>query len=152
MDKSRYMNPAQVLAESLSDLYTNNVTMSPRPGLSKEQREMVREESEEIYSKIREGHLDFVTDTLASHIILLNNVVAVCHRKAKGSGYFKEFTELSIKATDQLRKSALALAQIKNVIVNIENLTLQQNNYVQLNQSQTPSEVIDAKTVVTAKA
>jgi hypothetical protein len=152
MEKSRYMNPAQVLAESLTDLYTSNLTMNPRPGLNQEQRETVKQESEEVYSEIQEGNLDFVTDTLASHIILLNNVVAVCHRKAKGSGYFKEFTELSIKATDQLRKSALALAQIKNVIVNIESVTLQQNNYMQLNQQQSSPEVIDAKTVVTAKA
>jgi len=152
MDRNKYMNPAQILANSLSDLYTNNISITPKAGLNQEQRESVIQESEAIYDEIREGQLDFVTDTLASHIILLNNVVAVCHRKAKGSGYFKEFTELSIKATDQLRKSALALAQIKNVIVTIENLTLQQNNYMQLNQSQTPSEVIDAKTVVTAKA
>ena len=152
MDRSKYMNPAQTLAESLSDLYTNNIGITPRAGLDKEQKETVKQECQLIYDEIRNGHLDFVTDTLASHIILLNNVVTVCHRKAKGSGYFKEFTELSIKATDQLRKSALALAQIKNVIVNIENVTLQQNNYVQLNQQQSSPEVIDAKTVVTAKA
>jgi hypothetical protein len=146
------MNPAQSLADSLSDLYANKLTTIPKPGLNKEQHETVMQESKDIYSEIQNGHLNFVTDTLASHIILLNNVVTVCHRKAKGSGYFKEFTELSINATDQLRKSALALAQIKNVIVNIENVTLQQNNYVQLNQQQTSPEVIDGKTVVTAKA
>lgn len=146
------MNPAQSLANSLSDLHSSTLTSFPKAGLNQEQKETVIQECKDIYNQIRAGHLDFVTDTLISHIILLNNVATVCHRKAKGGGYFKEFTELSIKATDQLRKSALALAQIKNVIVNIENLTLQQNNYVQFNQSQTPSEVIDAKTVVTAKA
>jgi hypothetical protein len=146
------MNPSQTLADSLSNLYTNNVTITPRAGLDKEQRDTVMQESKDIFTDIRNGNLDFVTDTLTTQIILLNNITAVCHKKAKGSGYFKEFTELSVKATDQLRKSALALAQIKNVIVNIENLTLQQNNYIQLNQQQKQKEVIDAKTVVTAKA
>ena len=146
------MNPAQTLADTLSSLYTNNISMTPRPGLNKEEREAVMEESKKIYSEIKQGNLDFVTDTLSTHIILLNNVVAVCHRKAKSGDYFKEFTELSIKASDQLRKSALALAQIKNVIVSIENLTLQQNNYIQLNQQQTSQKVIHGKTVVREQA
>jgi len=152
--KHKYLNPAQTVADSLSHLHTNNITSFPTPGLKKEEREIVENDCLILFSEIRDGNLDFVTDTLSSHIIILNNVAAVCHRKAKSGGYFREFTELSIKAADQLRKSGLALAQIKNVIVNIENLTLQQNNLIQLHTGQSTqtskSEVINGKTMVTA--
>ena len=152
MHTNRFINPVQTLANSLSNLYSSRLTTIPRPGLDSEQRAELIKKSEKLYREIRSGNLDFVTDTLSSHIILLNNVISVCHGKAKSSGYFREYTELSVKATDQLRKSALALAQIKNVIIGIENLTLQQNNYIQLNQQQTSNEeVINAKTKITTK-
>ena len=146
----KYLNVARVTADSLSSLYTNNITMTPTAGLSKEAREAVEEECAELFNEIRDGNLDFVTDTLASHVIILNNVAAVCHRKSKNGNHFTEYAELSMKASDQLRKSGLALAQIKNVIVNIENLTLQQNNLIQLNTGKPTQEVVYGKTMVTA--
>ncbi len=152
--RHKYLNPAQTVVDSLSNLYTNNITSFPTSGLKKEEREIVENECHTLFNEIRNGNLDFVTDTLSSHIIILNNVAAVCHRKSKSGNHFREYTELSIKAADQLRKSGMALAQIKNVIINIENLTLQQNNLLQLNTEQTTqaskSEVINGKTMVTA--
>ena len=150
--KHKYLNPAQAVADSISNLHTNNLTSFPKPGLSKEEKAEVAEECINLFSEIRNSNLDFVTDTLASHVIILNNVVAACHRKSKNGTHFQEFTELSIKAADQLRKSGLALAQIKNVIINIENLNLQQNNLVQLNTRQSKQEttpkVIHGKTTM----
>ena len=131
-----YMNPALLVANSISDLNSNKLTMYPKPGLDKDERAIVEDEANALFEKIREGNLDFITDALTAHVIILNNIASVCHKKAKGGDYFREFTELSIKASEQLRKSGLALAQIKNVILNIENLTIQQqNNLLQLNQA-----------------
>ncbi len=136
MQPSKYMNPAQMVVDGISNLHTNNLTMYPEAGLDKDERIVVEDESNAIFEKIRDGNLDFITDSLAAHTIILNNIASVCHRKAKSGSYFREFTELSIKASDQLRKSGLALAQIKNVILNIENITLQQqNNLIQLNEA-----------------
>jgi hypothetical protein len=153
MLKSRYLNPAEMVANTLSDIHINKMGIMPKAGLDKDGKQTVENDCLLLYNEIRNGNLDFVTDALASHVIILNNIVAVCHRKASSGSYFKEFTELSIKATDQLRKSGLALAQIKNVIINIENLTLQQNNLLQLNTGQQipkpTQEVIYGKTVVT---
>ena len=134
--KNKYMNPAKMVADSLSDLYVNNLSLNSKSMLSKEDRETIEDESNDVFEQIRKGNLNFITDALSAHTIILNNISAVCHRKAKTGGHFKEFTELSIKASDQLRKSGLALAQIKNVILNIENLTIQQQtNLLQLNQA-----------------
>ncbi len=148
--KHKYLNPAQVVADSISNLHTNNLTTFPKAGLSKDEKTEVAKECISLFSEIRNSNLDFVTDTLVSHVIILNNVVATCHRKSKNGTHFQEFTELSIKAADQLRKSGLALAQIKNVIINIENLNLQQNNLVQLNTEKPIQEVTYGKTMVTA--
>ncbi len=155
MKYSRHMNSAQMVADSLSSLHTNNLTMFPKAGLNKEERAIVEEESNAIFNEIRSGKLDFVTDTIAAHTIILSNITTVCLEKAKSGGYFKEYTELSIKASDQLRKSGLALAQIKNAIINIENLTIQQqNNIVLLNQEEKTfdtnpiPEVVNVKKVV----
>ena len=148
--KHKYLNPAQVVADSISNLHTNNLTNFPKAGLNKDERIEIIEECATLFNEINNSNLDFITDTLASHVIILNNVVATCHRKAKNGTYFKEFTELSIKASDQLRKSGLALAQIKNVIINIENLNLQQNNLIQLNTSKPSDEITYDKTMVTA--
>ena len=148
--KHKYLNPAQVVADSISNLHTNNLTNFPKAGLNKDERIEVIEECTTLFSKIKNSNLDFIIETLASHVIILNNVVATCHRKAKSGTHFKEFTELSIKASDQLRKSGLALAQIKNVIINIENLNLQQNNLIQLNTSKPSKEITYDKTMVTA--
>ncbi len=150
MKYSKHINPAQMVADSLSNLHTNNMTTFPKAGLSKDEKTEVAEECINLFSEIRNSNLDFVTDTLASHVIILNNVVAACHRKSKNGTHFREFTELSIKAADQLRKSGLALAQIKNVIINIENLHLQQNNLIQLNAGKSTQEVAYDKTMVTA--
>ncbi len=122
----------------------------PTAGLDKEGKEQIESESQELFAEIRDGNLDFVTDALAAHIIILNNIVAVCHRKASGD-YFREYTALSVKAADQLRKSGLALAQIKNVIIHIENLTLQQNNLLQINAPKETQEVVYAQRLVKAK-
>jgi len=136
MKYSRFMNPAQMVADSLSDLHVTQYSMTKCSMIKKDERELIESESQSIFEEVRSGHLDFITDALAAHAIILNNIVTVCHRKARNSEYFKEYTELSIKASDQLRKSGLALAQIKNVILNIENLTIQQqNNLLQLNAS-----------------
>jgi len=147
--KHKYLNPAQVVADSISDLHTNNLTTFPKAGLSKDEKAEVADECITLFSEIRNSNLDFVTDTLASHVIILNNVVATCHRKSMNGTHFQEFSELSIKAADQLRKSGLALAQIKNVIINIENLNLQQNNLIQLNAGKPTQEVVYGKTMVT---
>ena len=130
------MNPTKMVVDSLSALHTNNISMQSKSMIDKEERDTIEDESNEIFQEIRKGNLDFIVDVLSAHTIILNNISAVCHKKAKNSGHFKEFTELSIKASDQLRKSGLALAQIKNVILNIENLTIQQQtNLLQLNQA-----------------
>lgn len=136
MTNHNYMDPAKMAVDAISNLHSNNVSMYPKPGLSKEERVEVEDQSNKVFEEIRKGNLDFIVDTMSSHIIILSNITAVCNRKAKSGDYFKEFTELSLKASDQLRKSGLALAQIKKVIVNIENnLTIQQqNNLLQLNQ------------------
>lgn len=141
MQYSRFMNPAKMVADSLSDLHINNYSMTKKSMIDKDEREQIETESQSIFEEIRGGHLDFITDALAAHTIILNNIAAVCHRKAKGSEYFKEYTELSIRASDQLRKSGLALAQIKNVILNIENLTIQQqNNLLHLSEERVRSQ------------
>ncbi len=146
----KYLNPAQTVADSLSDLHTSSLTTFPKAGLSKEEKALVEEECHILFDKVRNGNLDFITDSLAAHVIILNNISAVCHRKSKSGTYFKEFTELSIKASDQLRKSGFVLAKIKNVILNIENLTLQQNNLLQLNTGKPTQEVAHGKTMVTS--
>jgi hypothetical protein len=146
----KYLNPAQVVADSISNLHTNNLTTFPKAGLSKDERIEVIEECATLFNEIKNSNLDFITDTLASHVIILNNVVSTCHKKSKSGTYFREYTELSIKASDQLRKSGLALAQIKNVIINIENLNFQQNNHIQLNAGKPTHEVAYDKTMVTA--
>ena len=134
--KNKYMNPAKMVVDSLSDLHTNNISMYSKSMIDKDERTIIEDESNEIFEQIREGNLDFISDALSAHTIILNNIASVCHKKAKNGNYFREFTELSIKASDQLRKSGLALAQIKNVILNIENLTIQQQtNLLQLNQA-----------------
>ena len=134
MQYSRFMNPAKMVADSLSNLHVNHYSMTKNSLIDKDENRQIETESQAIFEEIRNGHLDFITDALAAHAIILNNIASVCHRKARSSDYFKEYTELSIKASDQLRKSGLALAQIKNVILNIENLTIQQqNNLLQLN-------------------
>lgn len=140
MQYSKYVNPAQMVSNAISELHTNKITMFPKPGLDKEERLAVENDSKIIFEEVRSGKLDFVTDTLAAHIIILGNISTVCHKKASSSDHFIGFTELSIKASDQLRKSGLALAQIKNVILNIENLTIQQhqNNILQLDQATKP--------------
>lgn len=156
MSYSKFMNPAQMVADTISNLNTNNVSMYPKPGLDKDERVVVEDESKLIFEEIRNGNLNFITDALAAHVIILNNITAVCNKKAKSGDYFKEFIELSMKASDQLRKSGLALAQIKNVIINIENLTIQQqNNLLQLNaagqklcKTNPIPEVTDGKKVV----
>lgn len=130
------MNPTKMVVDSLSALHTNNISMQSKSMIDREERDTIENESNEIFEEIRKGNLDFITDALAAHTIILNNIASVCHKKAKGGNYFREFTELSIKASDQLRKSGLALAQIKNVILNIENLSIQQQtNLLQLNQA-----------------
>ncbi len=148
------MNPAHMVADSISNLHTNNMTMTPTAGLNKEARAIVEKECAELFDEIRDGNLDFITDTLASHAIILNNVMAVCYRKSKNGNHFQGYAELSLKAADQLSKTGLTLAKIKNVIVTIENLTLQQNNLLQLNigqDKQEPTqEVVYGKTMVTA--
>ena len=136
MRYSRFMNPAKMVADTLSDLHTSQYSMTKGSMINKDEREQIEAESQSIFEEIRNGHLDFITDALAAHTIILNNISAVCHRKAKSSDHFREYTELSIKASDQLRKSGLALAQIKNVILNIESLTIQQqNNLLQFNEA-----------------
>ena len=156
MPYSRFMNPAKMVADSLSDLNRNNLSIQSKSMIDKDERTIIEGESNEIFEQVRQGNLDFITDALAAHTIILNNIASVCHKKAKGGNYFREFTELSIKASDQLRKSGLALAQIKNVILNIENLTIQQQtNLLQLNQAGQElckcnpiPEVVDVKKVV----
>lgn len=155
MKYSKYMNPAQMVADNLSYLHTNNISMFAKPLIDSDGRVAIENESNTIFDEIRSGKLDFITDTIAAHTIILSNITTVCHKKAKSGDYFREFTELSIKASDQLRKSGLALAQIKNVILNIENMTIQQqNNLMLLNQSAKPCdtnpipEVADVKKVV----
>ena len=136
MQYSRYMNPVRMVADSLSNLHMNQYSMTKKSMIDQEERERIEKESQAVFDDIRNGHLDFITDALAAHAIVLNNISAVCHRKARGGEHFREYTELSIKASDQLRKTGLALAQIKNVILNIENLTIQQqNNLLQLNEA-----------------
>ena len=130
------MNPAKMVADTLSNLHINHYSMNKQSLIKKEEYDEIENQSNTIFEEIRNGQLDFITDALAAHTIILNNITTVCHNKAKRSDYFKEYTELSIKASDQLRKSGLALAQIKNVILNIENLTIQQqNNLLQLNET-----------------
>ena len=136
MQYSRFMNPAKMVADSLSDLNRNNLSMQAKSMIDKDERTIIEGESNEIFEQVREGNLDFICDALSAHTIILNSIASVCHKKAKNGNYFREFTELSIKASDQLRKSGLALAQIKNVILNIENLSIQQQtNLLQLNQA-----------------
>ena len=128
------MNPAKIVVDSLSNLHTNTLSMFPKSMIDKDERREIEEQSNKVFKEIQNGNLDFITDALTAHTIILNNISSVCHNKARNGSYFREFTELSIKASDQLRKSGLALAQIKNVILNIENLTIQQQNYLlQLN-------------------
>ena len=156
MQCSRFMNPAKMVADTLSNLHINTYSMTQKSMIDKDEREQIETESQSIFEEIRDGHLDFITDALAAHTIILNNIAAVCHRKSKSGEHFREYTELSIKASDQLRKSGLALAQIKNVILNIENLTIQQqNNLLQLNEARQKlcntspiPEVADVKKVV----
>ena len=154
MRNSRFMNPARMVADSLSNLYISSYSMTKSSMINKDERGQIETESQAIFEEIRNGHLDFITDALAAHAIILNNIAAVCHRKARSSDHFREYTELSIKASDQLRKSGLALAQIKNVILNIENLTIQQqNNLLQLNDAgqkpcNTTPEITDVEKVV----
>ena len=157
MDKSKYMNPAQMLSDSLSSIHTNKMGIMPRAGLDKKEKEQIESEGQELFAEIRDGNLDFVTDALAAHIIILNNIVAVCHRKA-GGDYFREYTALSVKAADQLRKSGLALAQIKNVIIHIDKFIIQ-NNLLQIEESQKESKriscgkrVVEAEQIETERA
>lgn len=128
MSYSRSMNPAKMVADTLNSLYINHYSKITKSTINEDEHAIIENESNAIFEEIRNKNLDFITDALAAHIIILNNITAVCHNKAKNSEYFKEYAELSIKASDQLRKSGLALAQIKNVILNIENLTIQQRN------------------------
>ena len=131
---NKYLNPAQMVADGISNIHTNNVGMYPSAGLDKDGRIEVEEQSNELFQKVREGDLDFITDSLTAHAIMLTNISTTCYKKARTGDYFKEYSELSIKASDQLRKTGLALAQIKNVTFNITNLSIQQENNVQLNQ------------------
>ena len=147
-EKSKYMNPARMVADTLSNLHINTYSMTKKSMIDKDEYSRIEDESCIIFEDIRKGHLDFITDALAAHTIILNNIVAVCHKKARNSEYFKEYTELSIKASDQLRKSGLALAQIKNVIINIENLTLQQNNLIQVNEASHVKQADNVQTMV----
>ncbi len=126
------MNPSQMVADNLSNIHTNHITMMPTPGLKKEQREVVEAESKQLFEDVRSGNLDFITDILAAHAIILDNIFYVCHKKASKGNHFTELNTLALKASDQLRKTGLALAQIKNVILNIENLSFQQNNLIQV--------------------
>ena len=156
MQYSRYMNPVRMVADSLSNLHMNQYSMTKKSMIDQEKRERIEKESQAVFDDIRNGHLDFITDALAAHAIVLNNISAVCHRKARGGEHFREYTELSIKASDQLRKTGLALAQIKNVILNIENLTIQQqNNLLHVSETGTrprdgrsPQEVAHVENVV----
>lgn len=131
---NKYLNPARTVADGLANIHTNNIGMHPKSGLDADGRIEVEKQSNELFEKVREGDLDFITDTLTAHAIMLTNISTTCYKKARTSDYFKEYSELSIKASDQLRKTGLALAQIKNVTFNITNLSIQQENNVQLNQ------------------
>ncbi len=150
MIQSKYMNPSKMVADNLSNLHTNTFTNIPKSFIDNEGREEIEKESELLFSEVRKGKLDFITDMLASHAIILDNISYVCHKKAKKGTHFTELTELAIKSTDQLRKTGLALAQIKNVIVNIENLHIQQNNLIQLNAEKSMQEVAHVETMVSA--
>jgi len=139
MSHHNFLNPAKMVADSISNIHTNNIGICPKSGLNKNEHVEVEKQCDELFDKVRAGDLDFITDALTAHSIILNNISTICLKKAKSGDYFKEYTELSIKATDQLRKTGLALAQIKNVIQNISHLSttlsIQQQNNLRLTQA-----------------
>ncbi len=116
-------------------------------GLTDAERTELTEGASNIFKDVQDGKLDFVTDALASHTMILNSIVEVNLKKATGSDYAREYTQLAIKAMEQARKSGVALAQIKNVILNIENLTIQQNNLIQINTGNESSPIPTPKVV-----
>lgn len=147
--RSKYLNTAQMTADSISDLYARKSSMSMAYiGLDENTRDEINEELQKLFQDVSKGNLDFVTDTLSSHTMILNNIMKVSLQKANGSDYAREYMQISIKAMEQARKTGVALAQIKNVVLNIENLIIQQNNLVQINsadKSKSVSKAVEIK-------
>ncbi len=143
--KNRYLDPAQMTADSISDLHARKSSMSMTYiGLDEKVREEITEEAQKLFQDVSKGDLDFVTNTLSSHTMILNNIMKVSLQKANGSDYAREYMQISIKAMEQARKTGVALAQIKNVVLNIENLIIQQNNLVQINSTNKSKSVTKA--------
>ena len=126
-----YLDPASMTAESISNLNARKSSMSMvHTGLDTKNREEIIDEAQKLFQDVESGNLEFVTKTLSSHTMILNNIVKVCLEKANTSSYPLQYMQLSMRAMEQARKTGVAMAQVKNTILNIENLIIIQNNLV----------------------
>ena len=52
MNRSKYMNPAHMVADSIANLHTNNLTTFPKAGLNKDEKTEVAKECISLFDCI----------------------------------------------------------------------------------------------------